>query len=112
MRIRASISFLSLSSGIVPFIAISFRKRGGRATVAASIALVSQGRHSLSSYSRNGENSPQPCATVEELRELKAKIKIPLRIAADEIIRKAADPFAVDLTESDLSVDDCVFCNV
>jgi O-succinylbenzoate synthase len=39
----------------------------------------------------------QPCATVEELRELKAKIKIPLRIAADEIIRKAADPFAVDL---------------
>jgi O-succinylbenzoate synthase len=40
----------------------------------------------------------QPCATVEELRELKSKIKIPLRIAADEIIRKAADPFAIDLT--------------
>ncbi len=40
----------------------------------------------------------QPCATVEELRELKARIKIPLRIAADEIIRKAPDPFAVDLT--------------
>jgi O-succinylbenzoate synthase len=40
----------------------------------------------------------QPCATVEELRELKSKINIPLRIAADEIIRKAADPFAVDLT--------------
>jgi O-succinylbenzoate synthase len=40
----------------------------------------------------------QPCATVEELRELKSKIKIPLRIAADEAIRKAADPFAVDLT--------------
>jgi O-succinylbenzoate synthase len=42
----------------------------------------------------------QPCATVEELRELKSKIKIPLRIAADEIIRKAADPFAVDLTDA------------
>ncbi|MEN9380599.1 MAG: hypothetical protein RIR99_433, partial [Actinomycetota bacterium] len=40
----------------------------------------------------------QPCATVEELRELKAKIKIPIRIAVDEIIRKAADPFGVDLT--------------
>jgi O-succinylbenzoate synthase len=40
----------------------------------------------------------QPCATVEELRELKSKIKIPLRIAADEVIRKAADPFTVDLT--------------
>ena len=42
----------------------------------------------------------QPCATVEELRELKIKIKIPLRIAADEIVRKATDPFAVDLTEA------------
>jgi O-succinylbenzoate synthase len=40
----------------------------------------------------------QPCATVDELRELKSKIKIPLRIAADEAIRKAADPFTVDLT--------------
>jgi O-succinylbenzoate synthase len=42
----------------------------------------------------------QPCATVEELRELKSKIKIPLRIAADEAIRKAADPFSVDLTDA------------
>ena len=42
----------------------------------------------------------QPCATVEELRELKSKIKIPLRIAADEIIRKAADPCAIDLTDA------------
>ena len=40
----------------------------------------------------------QPCATIEELRELKRKIKIPLRIAADEIIRKALDPFKVDLS--------------
>lgn len=39
----------------------------------------------------------QPCATIEDLRELKAKIKIPLKIAADEVIRKAADPFAIDL---------------
>ena len=42
----------------------------------------------------------QPCATAEELRELKSKIKIPLRIAADEIIRKAPDPFVVDLTDA------------
>lgn len=42
----------------------------------------------------------QPCATIEELSELKAKIRIPLRIAADEIIRKAIDPFAVDLTDA------------
>jgi O-succinylbenzoate synthase len=42
----------------------------------------------------------QPCATIEELRELKSKIKIPLRIAADEAIRKAPDPFAVDLTDA------------
>lgn len=39
----------------------------------------------------------QPCATIEELRELKSKIQIPLLIAADEVIRKAEDPFAIDL---------------
>lgn len=39
----------------------------------------------------------QPCATIDEMRELKAKIHIPLKIAADEVIRKAADPFAIDL---------------
>jgi len=39
----------------------------------------------------------QPCATVDELRELKSKIHIPLKIAADEVIRKAEDPFAIDL---------------
>ena len=39
----------------------------------------------------------QPCATLEELRELKSKIKIPVKIVGDEILRKAADPFTVDL---------------
>jgi O-succinylbenzoate synthase len=39
----------------------------------------------------------QPVATIEEMRELKSKIRIPLAIAADEVIRKAADPFAINL---------------
>ena len=39
----------------------------------------------------------QPCATVEELRDLKNKIRIPLLIAGDEVLRKAKDPFTVDL---------------
>jgi len=39
----------------------------------------------------------QPCATVEELRELKQKLKLDIKIAGDEVLRKAADPFAVDL---------------
>jgi O-succinylbenzoate synthase len=39
----------------------------------------------------------QPCATLDELRELKGKIRIPLKIAVDEVIRKSADPFALDL---------------
>jgi O-succinylbenzoate synthase len=39
----------------------------------------------------------QPCATVEELRELKGKLKIDIKIAGDEVLRKARDPFAVDL---------------
>ena len=35
----------------------------------------------------------QPCATVDELAELRRRIDVP--IAADESIRKADDPFAV-----------------
>ena len=40
----------------------------------------------------------QPCATLEELRELKASIHIPLKIAVDEALRKVKDPFAIDLS--------------
>jgi O-succinylbenzoate synthase len=37
----------------------------------------------------------QPCATIDELRELKEKLDI--LIAGDEVLRKTKDPFAVDL---------------
>ncbi|CAN2224136.1 MenC O-succinylbenzoate synthase [Candidatus Nanopelagicaceae bacterium] len=40
----------------------------------------------------------QPCATVEELRELKEKLHIDIPIAGDEVLRKVKDPFAVDLS--------------
>ncbi len=39
----------------------------------------------------------QPCGTVDELRELQEKLKIDIKIAGDEVLRKAQDPFAVDL---------------
>ena len=39
----------------------------------------------------------QPCATLEELRELKAKLVIDFKITGDEVIRKAKDPFTIDL---------------
>lgn len=39
----------------------------------------------------------QPCRSVEELRELKEQLKIDIKIAGDEVLRKAADPFAVNL---------------
>lgn len=39
----------------------------------------------------------QPCATIEELRELKDRIRIPLKIAVDEIIRKSDDPLSLNL---------------
>ena len=37
----------------------------------------------------------QPCATIEELRELKSRTSV--KIVGDEVLRKAADPFAIDL---------------
>ena len=39
----------------------------------------------------------QPCATIEELRELKTKLTLDIPIAGDEVLRKTVDPFAVDL---------------
>ena len=38
----------------------------------------------------------QPCATIQELRELKKRIDV--KIVGDEVLRKAKDPFAIDLT--------------
>ena len=39
----------------------------------------------------------QPCQTIEDLCELKAKLKVSIPIAGDEVLRKSADPFKVDL---------------
>jgi O-succinylbenzoate synthase len=38
----------------------------------------------------------QPCATIEELRELKKRINV--KVVGDEVLRKARDPFALDLS--------------
>ena len=37
----------------------------------------------------------QPCASIEELRELKKRVDV--KIVGDEVLRKAKDPFAIDL---------------
>ena len=44
----------------------------------------------------NIEYVEQPCATIEELRELKKRTSV--RIVGDEILRKADNPFDIDLT--------------
>mgnify|MGYP000311244893 FL=1 len=38
----------------------------------------------------------QPCATIEELRELKKRVDV--KIVGDEVLRKSKNPFEVDLT--------------
>jgi O-succinylbenzoate synthase len=40
----------------------------------------------------------QPCATIDELRELKKRFDV--KIVGDEILRKAKDPFAIDLSDA------------
>jgi o-succinylbenzoate synthase len=40
----------------------------------------------------------QPCQSVAELRELKENLKVKILIAGDEVVRKSADPFKVDLS--------------
>jgi O-succinylbenzoate synthase len=50
--------------------------------------------HALAEYDL--EYAEQPCATVEELAELRRRVKyMGIPIAADESVRKAADPLAV-----------------
>jgi O-succinylbenzoate synthase len=39
----------------------------------------------------------QPCAMLEELRQLKEKLVVDIKITGDEVIRKAKDPFAINL---------------
>ena len=39
----------------------------------------------------------QPVATLEELRELKERLIVDVKIAGDEVLRKAIDPFEIDL---------------
>jgi O-succinylbenzoate synthase len=46
------------------------------------------------------EYAEQPCATIEDLRSLKEKLRIDIKIAGDEVLRKASDPFAIDLREA------------
>jgi O-succinylbenzoate synthase len=38
----------------------------------------------------------QPCATIQELRELKKRVDV--KIVGDEVLRKATDPFSIDLS--------------
>jgi o-succinylbenzoate synthase len=42
----------------------------------------------------------QPCSTIDELKRLKDQVKIPLKIAGDEILRKAKDPMSLDLSDA------------
>lgn len=64
---------------------------------------VDQAYDQLTTIERNlGEIEyvEQPCNTIEELEALKVKIGTSVKIAADEVIRKAADPFAVDISRA------------
>ena len=42
----------------------------------------------------------QPVATLDELRELKERLLVDVKLAGDEVIRKAKDPFALQLAEA------------
>jgi O-succinylbenzoate synthase len=58
---------------------------------------VAQAEEFLSSVGKI-EYIEQPCATIEELRQLKARTSV--KIVGDEILRKAANPFEIDLSDA------------
>ena len=63
-----------------------------------SVATAITNLHSI--YENIGaiEYVEQPCQSIEELRDLKAELKVDIPIAGDEVLRKSADPFKVDLS--------------
>lgn len=42
----------------------------------------------------------QPCNSLDDLRELKKRVGIPVLIAGDEVVRKTQDPMSVDLHDA------------
>ena len=84
------------------------RRRGSASTPTARGRSTTRCRRSAASAAHDLEYAEQPCATVEELRDLRmalARNGIDVRIAADESIRKAEDPLRVrDLEAADIIV--------
>jgi O-succinylbenzoate synthase len=70
-----------------------------RIDVNGSWSVATAATNLLAIYENIGaiEYVEQPCQNVEELRELKTKLKVNIPIAGDEVLRKSADPFKVDL---------------
>ena len=84
-----------------PSAAVRVDANGGWSVDQAAAALAALARHDL-------EYAEQPCASVEELRDLRlllARRGVEVRVAADESIRKAEDPVRVrDLEAADVVV--------
>jgi O-succinylbenzoate synthase len=83
---------IKLAQAIIPDLQIRLDVNG-RWTVTEARTYL----HAINAHASHIQYVEQPCATIEELRELKRTLDLPLLIAGDEIIRKAADPFALDL---------------
>lgn len=64
-----------------------------------SIGKATQGIHAIHDIC-NLEYVEQPCSTLEDLRELKKRVGIPVLIAGDEVVRKAGNPMDVDLHDA------------
>lgn len=64
-----------------------------------SIGKATQAIHAINDIC-DLEYVEQPCNSLDELRELKKRIGIPVLIAGDEVVRKASDPMSVDLHDA------------
>ncbi len=64
-----------------------------------SVGQATQAIHAISDIC-DLEYVEQPCKSLEELRELKKRVGLPVLIAGDEIIRKVKDPMSVELEDA------------
>lgn len=64
-----------------------------------SIGKATQAIHAINDICEL-EYVEQPCNSLDDLRELKKRVGIPVLIAGDEVVRKAHDPMSVDLHDA------------
>lgn len=92
--LRDDLNRITCVTGLLPSVKIRIDVNGSW-----SVGKATQAIHAINDICEL-EYVEQPCSSLEDLRELKKRVGIPVLIAGDEVVRKAQDPMSVDLHDA------------